>query len=79
MPATTVDDVIKELEGIIWEAENAEYFSISDLKPVVDSLKAIDWAQKPSWGRGICAWFLIPLFVVLLPVSYLYSFVFERK
>jgi len=49
-----VDEVISDLEGIIYEAENEGFFSIDDLKPLVDSLKGIfPIEQKPVERESI--------------------------
>ena len=87
-PRDEVDRVILELEGIVWEAREAGFFSIDDVEEMARQLKGIDWDSRcscmcpknhPSWLKGFGAWLAIPFFVILIPFGYLYSFVFQRK
>lgn len=78
-----VAEVIKDLKGIVWEAEKIEYFSIDDLPPLVEKLEKIDWVidskKELPLVTGIVTWFLIPVYVVLLPFAFMFSMIFQRK
>lgn len=78
-----VQDAILDLEGIVWEAENAEFFSIDDLPPIAEKLGKIEWQSKwTPFGVGdvlAIGWYLVPIYVILLPFAYLYSIIFQRN
>lgn len=77
-------ECIEELDGIVWEAREQGFFSIDDVEDVSNKLKnyveEFDQPvnQKGKVLHGAVAWFMIPIFVVLLPFAWLYSFFFQR-
>ena len=76
-------EAIDDLESIVWEAENQDYFSISDLRPVIRKLVKAQMELKPekpdpSWSKGFIAWISIPFFILLLPFAYFFSALFRR-
>lgn len=92
MSQSQIDGVVDELEGMIWEAENADFFSISDLQPLADRLKKLKWPKEyvpptvsqkikeyktKDWLMLILAWFLVPLIFIALPFGWLYSKLFQ--
>tara|TARA_Y100001973_G_C5076018_1_gene270031 strand:+ start:377 stop:649 length:273 start_codon:yes stop_codon:yes gene_type:complete len=89
MSKEIIQEVIVELEGIIWEAEKADYFSIDDLRPLIRRLKSVKWPENPTvaqkikqykakdWLMLILAWFLVPIIILCLPFAYIYSMIFQ--
>ena len=79
------DEFIDDLEGIVWEAREQGFFSIDDVEDVATRMKNykleyLDQSEKPNKDllRGAVAWFMIPIFLILLPFAWLYSFFFQK-
>lgn len=79
------DEFIDDLEGIVWEAREQGFFSIDDVEDVATRMKNykleyLDQPEKPNKDllRGAVAWFMIPIFLILLPFAWLYSFFFQK-
>ena len=79
------DEFIDDLEGIVWEAREQGFFSIDDVEDVATRMKNykleyLDQPEKPNKAllRGAVAWFMIPIFLILLPFAWLYSFFFQK-
>lgn len=79
------DEFIEDLEGIVWEAREQGFFSIDDVEDVATRMKnyKLEYLDQPEKSnkdllRGAVAWFMIPIFLILLPFAWLYSFFFQK-
>ena len=79
------DEFIDDLEGIVWEAREQGFFSIDDVEDVATRMKnyKLEYLDQPEKSnkdllRGAVAWFMIPIFLILLPFAWLYSFFFQK-
>lgn len=79
------DEFIEDLEGIVWEAREQGFFSIDDVEDVATRMKnyKLEYLDQPEKSnkdllRGAVAWFMIPIFLLLLPFAWLYSFFFQK-